>query len=87
MTSEEKFMFDLEGYIVLKNVLTEDEVAEMNAIADQKIAQLDPDARIRSMGKPSTWGAPYQALLDHPRVLPYLLEFLGPKVRVDHDYP
>ena len=32
MTGEEKFTVDLEGYLVIKNVLTPDEVAEMNAI-------------------------------------------------------
>ena len=35
MTSEEKFMFDLEGYLVVKNVLTPREVADMNATADE----------------------------------------------------
>ena len=30
MTDEEKFMVDLEGYLVIKDVLTPDEVDEMN---------------------------------------------------------
>ena len=34
MTGEEKFKVDLEGYLVIKNVLTDDEVAEMNDIID-----------------------------------------------------
>ena len=34
MTGEEKFQVDLEGYLVIKNVLSEDEVAEMNDIID-----------------------------------------------------
>ena len=34
MTGEEKFKVDLEGYLVIKNVLTDDEVAEMNEIID-----------------------------------------------------
>ena len=34
MTGEEKFQVDLEGYLVIKNVLTDDEVAEMNEIID-----------------------------------------------------
>ena len=32
MTGEEKFTVDLEGYLVIKNVLSDAEVAEMNAI-------------------------------------------------------
>ena len=32
MTDEERFAVDLYGYLVIKDVLTEDEVDEMNAI-------------------------------------------------------
>ena len=38
MTPEEKFMFDLQGYIVVKNVLSQAEVDELNEIADRKLA-------------------------------------------------
>ena len=31
MTPEEKFLFDLQGYLVIKNVLTPEEVAELAA--------------------------------------------------------
>ena len=24
--------------------------------------------------------------MDHPKVLPYLIELIGPRVRLDHDY-
>ena len=34
MTGEEKFQVDLEGYLVIKDVLSADEVAEMNDIID-----------------------------------------------------
>jgi hypothetical protein len=36
MTPEEKFLFDLEGYVILKQVLTADEIAALKAILDQK---------------------------------------------------
>ena len=45
MTGEEKFKVDLEGYLVIKNVLTDDEVAEMNEIIDNGDRQ----------GPPSLW--------------------------------
>ena len=78
MTGEEKFAVDLEGYLVIKNVLTDDEVAEMNAIIDKGDLQ----------GPPSLWGAPLlERLIDHPKILPYLIEMLGPHVRLDQfDY-
>ena len=76
MTGEEKFQVDLEGYLVIKNILTDDEVAEMNAIIDKSDRQ----------GAPSLWGEPFKRLIDHPKILPYLIELLGPHVRLDHDY-
>ena len=76
MTPEEKFTFDLEGYLVIKNVLTSDEIAEMNEI----IARGDRE------GRPSLWGAPFKKLIDHPTILPYLIALMGPTVRLDHDY-
>ena len=77
MTDEEKFVVDLEGYLVIKDVLSDDEVAEMNAAIDQGSLE----------GPPSLWGEPFKRLIDHPKILPYLIELLGPYVRLDHDYP
>ena len=34
----------------------------------------------------SQWGPLFLDLIDHPRVVPYLLELVGPKFRIDHDY-
>jgi len=76
MTDEEKFMVDLEGYLVIKNVLTSDEVAEMNEVIDR-------GDRSRP---PSLWGEPFKKLIDHPVIFPYLIELIGPTVRLDHDY-
>ena len=76
MTGEEKFQVDLEGYLIIKNVLTADAVAEMNDIINNTERQ----------GPPSLWGEPFKRLIDHPKILPYLLDLLGPNVRLDHDY-
>ncbi len=76
MTGEEKFQVDLEGYLVIKDVLSPDEVAEMNDIIDNTERQ----------GPPSLWGEPFKRLIDHPKILPYLIDLLGPNVRLDHDY-
>lgn len=85
MTPEEKFLFDLHGYLVIKNVLTDAEVAEMNALADVKFPRVPGETGQRS-GQISRWGGPYQALLDHPKILPYLVELIDSKFRLDHDY-
>ena len=86
MTPEEKFLFDLEGYVILKQVLNADEIAALKAILDQKCsAAIDRSNWGRVFGA-SNWGAPYQGLIDHPKIVPYLIELLGPKFRLDHDY-
>ena len=86
MNNEEKFVFDLQGYLIIKNVLNTDEVAELNKITDQMRQQIDHHNRIEDQRQPSLWGEPFQRLIDHPNIFPYLIELLGPNVRLDHDY-
>ena len=76
MTNEEKFIVDLEGYLVIKNVLSKDEIMEMNQVIDNGDRS----------GPPSRWGKLFNRLIDHPKILPYLIELIGPSVRLDHDY-
>lgn len=87
MTDEEKFVFDLEGYLVIKNVLTPDEIAEMNEIADCVFSPKEgEDTRDRHTFHITRWGEPFKNLMDHPKIVPYLVELMGPKFRLDHDY-
>ena len=87
MTPEEKFTFDLEGYIVIEKVLTADEVTELNDLIDLNFETYptggpEPGREVSLL----SWGTPIKNLIDHPRILPYLIELLGPRVRLDHDY-
>ena len=86
MTPEEKFTFDLEGYLVLKNVLSGEEVDELNALADEVFGTEYEEGSRRHGSQVSRWGPAAQQLIDHPGIVPYLIELLGPKFRIDHDY-
>ena len=86
MTPEEKFIFDLDGYLVVKNVLSCAEVDALNALADEAWPGECDENNMRRTSRVSRWGPASQALLDHPNALPYMVELLGPKVRIDHDY-
>jgi hypothetical protein len=86
MTPEEQFMFDLEGYLIIKQVLTPAELAALNALAEQKFPAAPDSPRDRRTSPVSTWGPACQALIDHPKIVPYLVELLGAKFRLDHDY-
>ncbi len=85
MTDEEKFSFDLEGYLIVRNVLTAGDVHRLNAVAD-RIASERVDSGTSTIGRVSQWGPEFQALMDHEKIVPYLVELLGPKFRIDHDY-
>ena len=85
MTDEEKFSFDLEGYLVVKDVLTQDEMKPLNAVAD-RFASENGDPGTSTISRVSQWSPGFQALMDHHKIVPYLVELLGPKFRIDHDY-
>ena len=85
MTPEEKFQFDLQGYLVVKNALSAEELKTLNAEADSHYPISNTKNKFTD-GPVSTWGKPFQDLMDHPKVLPYLLALIGPYFRLDHDY-
>ena len=86
MTPEEKFIFDLDGYLVVKNILSNAEVDALNVLADKAWPSEYDDSNMRRTSRVSQWGPASQALMDHPNALPYMVELLGSKVRIDHDY-
>lgn len=86
MTEEEKFRFDLQGYLVIKNVLTESECRELSDLADEAWPRQDEDGPFRRTGYVSQWHQRFLDLADHPNLLPYLIELVGSRLRLDHDY-
>ncbi len=85
MTPEEKFQFDLQGYLVVKDVLSARELEELSSEADRRYPDSNPKNKYTD-GPVSTWGKPFQNLMDHPKVVPYLIDLIGPYFRLDHDY-
>jgi hypothetical protein len=86
LSDEERFQFDLEGYLVIKNVLTRQECEALSATADEVWPRQPGDGAFRRTANISQWGKPFLDLMDHPKVLPYLVELLGRSLRIDHDY-
>lgn len=86
MAAEETFLFDLQGYLVLKNVLSTPEVAELSALARERSPAPTDRPTWRRVFETPSWGRPFRALIDHPKIVPYLVELVGPKFRLDHDY-
>ncbi len=86
MTAEERFQFDLEGYLVVPGVLTASEVVELNELADEVWPGEHDENGLRRTSNISQWGPRFRDLIDHPRIVPYLIALMGPKFRIDHDY-
>lgn len=86
MTPEERFLFDLHGYLVVKQVLSSVEVAALNRRADRSRPPTLDALGYDRVFNASAWGPQYHALIDHPTVVPYLRELVGPHFRLDHDF-
>lgn len=98
MNEKEKYLFDLRGYVVVKNALSGDQVAALSGRFEQEQAQGkrhygSDRTRFRQDDDPAwssssllEWGGPYIDLIDLPTIAPYLEALLGVNYRLDHDY-
>src|SRR5579859_4001918 len=95
MNDDERYLFDLMGYLVVDDVLGPEEMRELNLLIDAR----DPWGQYERQQSGSTvgdnnlhvgplhrWEAPFRRLINHPKLMPYLLELIGPKFRFDHGY-
>ena len=79
MTEVERYLFDLQGYLIVEDVLDVEAVAELNRLIDlQAMGENIEQARGRlHSGGFLTWGQPFVDLLDHERIMPLLKVILG----------
>jgi len=95
MSDTEKFMFDLQGYLIVPGFLTADEVQAINDA-------FDANWHLRRVGAEATkrqgydqfygmleWEQPhcqiFRALLAHPKLVPYLNTMFGRGWKADHE--
>lgn len=87
MTEFERYLFDLQGFLIIENALNSDQIASLHAMLDQQTAlQNDSEASFLRFDSLLPWGKPFRELIDHPRITPYLSELVGEQFRLDHDY-
>lgn len=88
MTEEEKYLFDLQGFLVVENAMDPEQLRAANAILDRRIEQHVPaENHTHRFGQQLLhWGRVYLDLVDNPVITPYLTELLGDPFRLDHDY-
>jgi hypothetical protein len=82
MTDEERFRFDLSGFLVRPAILTADETA---SIVDQ-LDRMRRDAESLPPEHRSVPGGPSSVLIDHPKVVEVLHELIGPDIRLENAF-
>ena len=73
MTEEQKFIFDLKGWLLIPRVLTDEEIEPVREHCLGLKEEFPDDSYM-----PGRWDMPSQALLDHPVVVGVLREILAP---------
>jgi ectoine hydroxylase-related dioxygenase (phytanoyl-CoA dioxygenase family) len=87
ITPQERYMFDVQGYIVIKNVLDAETVESMRQdMAKAGVAHAPDRPGATNFGDFLKWGPAWRDLIDQARIYPFLLELLGDKFRLDHAY-
>ena len=86
MNEHEKFLFDLQGFLVVEEALSAEQVAALNSLVDRSLAQEGATEENTKRFSPAPWGTEHLDLLDNPRITPYLAELLGERFRLDHAY-
>jgi hypothetical protein len=87
MTDEEKYFFDLWGFMVVKSALTPEQVATLNAHIDEAlVSQNALEKTSHRFGNALQFPIVGQEIIAGPAIMPYLEGLIGPKMRLDHDY-
>ena len=86
----QQYLFDVQGYLVIEDVLSRAELDSFNRLLDAQ--QLPGPGQTQRFGSAPDgpgfldWGQPFCDLLDHPRIMPVLRFRLGDCFRLDRIY-
>ena len=89
MNEEERYLFDLWGYLVVEDVLSKAELGVLTSlISDQTSAEPNNEDIYsqRFSGYLQLESDAFRNLLNHSRIVPYLKELIGDGFRLDHTY-
>jgi len=86
MNEHQRFLFDLQGYLVVEDVLDADVLQRMNADLEAHDISSEKASIDFRFGSFLNWSDDWRGLIDNPTILPLLAEMLGPKFRLDHAY-
>jgi hypothetical protein len=82
MTEEQRFLFDLNGFLVIENVLDLETCERLK----HQIHLMRHDPERLPIEKRQVPGGALADLIDHPVIEPLLHEFIGPRLRLDYGF-
>ncbi len=87
MNELDRYLFDLQGYVIIPNALDSDTLKDLNVLVDEHVAaKVSEDAAHHRFLSVVNWSAAIRNVIDNAAVSPYLEELLGKQFRLDHDY-
>jgi ectoine hydroxylase-related dioxygenase (phytanoyl-CoA dioxygenase family) len=98
MNEEERYLFDLQGYLVLRNVISPEHLEQLNAavarIEAMEESEYPGNAHLNNPRTPShlyitdilEFGEVFHPLIDHAEVLPRVAAMIGGPYRLNHAY-
>ncbi len=87
MTDTERYVFDLNGFVIRRAALSSDELQALHqAISRQNYPPPGSDLGSQRFQNYLASDVAFRALIDHPAALDVIIELCGPTVRLDHTY-
>jgi len=81
VNEKERYLLDLQGYLVVENVLNKEQLEALNRALDEKV-QTE-----QSLQDFFFWDEPtFRDLITDPVIKPYLSDIIGQHYRLDHEY-
>ena len=82
LSEEERFRFDLAGFLLRPAILTAEEVAKIK----EQIIRIQDDPDSLPPAHRAMPGGPASVLIDHPKVIDVLHDIIGPDIRMEGTY-
>ncbi|MGH3488129.1 MAG: phytanoyl-CoA dioxygenase family protein [Actinopolymorphaceae bacterium] len=87
MNDDDRFLFDLQGYLTIPAAIPAALLARLNAAMDEAIErETEPDMTRHRFGRLLERDSAFRELIDLPSVTGVLTDVLGPDFRLDHTY-
>lgn len=87
MKDEDRYLFDLQGYLAIPDALGADTLGRLNRAIDEGIAdEAPPDMRTHRFGELLGRADVFRELIDNDAVVDVLVDVIGEDFRLDHTY-